>query len=109
MKVVLGKGVHLALRTLQQLVLHQCFVVLVHVVGHLDRVLLLAVGGFYRFALEVVPVEVAKPGVRFYLSHALLAAHTVRWGSDYQLVHEICGLDRPTMRDLAFLDQVLFR
>lgn len=109
MKVVLGKGIYLALRTLQQLVLHQCLVVLIHVVGHLDCVLFLAVGRFYGFCLEVVPVEVGEPGVGFYLFYALLAAHAVRWGSDYQLVHEICGLDRPSMRHLALLDEVLLR
>lgn len=109
MKVVLGKGIYLALRTLQQLVLHQCLVVLIQVVGHLNSVFFLAVGRFYGFCLEVVPVEVGEPGVGFYLFHALLAAHTVCWGSDDQLVHEICSLDRPSMRHLTFLDQVLLR
>lgn len=77
-------------------------------VCYLDGVLLLTVWGFDGLCLEVVPVEVAEPWVRFYLFHALLAAHAVRWGSDYQPVYEICGLHRPTMRNFAFLDQVLF-
>lgn len=75
----------------------------------LDSVLLLTVRGFNGFVLEIVPVEVAEPGVGFYLFHALFAAHAVRWGSDDQLVHKICGLNGPTMRNFAFLDQVLFR
>lgn len=93
MKVVLGEGIHLALSSLQQFVLHQCFVVLVQVVSYLDRMFLLAVGRFYGFCLEVVPVEVGEPWMGFYLFDALLAAQTVRWGSDYQFIHEICGLD----------------